>query len=101
MIADLSRDRVQNRRQIAKVGSYNITEEDMQDPHINYYVKRNPGYGEGDGLVFLCPANMANLYYYLITKGKLKKMIAKSLSKLLPFSKPSRSRQARLESTAL
>ena len=82
---DPDRGVVHSRTQIAMVPEYVITNEDMQDPHINFYVKRNPGYRKGDGMVFLCPANFANLWYFMVTKGTLKKMVRKTVAKMLPM----------------
>lgn len=79
---DPERGIVHSRIQIARQKAYQITEKDLLDPHIRYYVERNPGYANGDGLVFLCPANFANLWYYMIQKGMLKKMLRKTWRKM-------------------
>lgn len=96
-IFDPARGIVHSRTQITIPQEYAISEKDLEDPLINYYVQRNPGYGAGDGLVFLCPANFANLWHYMVTKGKLKKMVLKGLGRVLPFGGRSRKRAQRAE----
>ena len=82
-IFDPERGIVHSRTHITIPEEYAITEKDLKDPLIRLYVELNPGYVDGDGLVFLCPANFANLWYFLITKGTLKKILRKMLAKTL------------------
>ncbi|MCO6162660.1 hypothetical protein [Flavobacterium sp. NRK F7] len=43
-----------------------LTEKDLQNEYIQFFVKKNPGYIEGNGLITFSPATFGNLFYYLV-----------------------------------
>jgi len=50
-----------------------LTDEMMQDPHIQFYAESNPGYQHGDGLIALYPATFSNLIHFL--KRRIKQLL--------------------------
>ncbi len=51
-----------------------LSANDLKDPHIDFFMKRNPGFQKGDGMITLCPANFKNFRHFMI-EGKLKKAV--------------------------
>lgn len=42
-----------------------LSKKDLEDPHIKFYVTKNPNYTQGHGLITFCPATLKNLFFYL------------------------------------
>lgn len=45
-----------------------LSEKDLSEPYIHYYVSKNPDFVHGHGLITFCPANFSNLFFYLKKK---------------------------------
>ena len=64
--------------------SYTLKE--LADPHIRYYLQRNPGSAQGHGLISFCFGSWENLFFFLKKKLKRKprKTAPKPLSQKVP-----------------
>jgi hypothetical protein len=59
---------VMKSRTVLKTKELHVSEKDLTDPDIKYYIDKNPNYIKGYGLITFCYASIKNLIYFIKLK---------------------------------
>ena len=59
---------VQKNKTILKEKELTLSNKDLSNPHIQFFISKNPNFVKGHGLITFCPATMNNLLFYLKKK---------------------------------
>ncbi len=74
---------VQKVYKILKNDELQISKKDLQNKYIQYYLKCNPEYYKGNGIIILCSGTLFNVLYFICQKGMI--IVKRKIISILAF----------------